>query len=241
MMEVKLNFMHIMPILKHGMKLLRAGMSVTFCLEQKKSIEDGHSMAIQQTEVTKGFGSLFGLCFHVPRGDDRQIVLEVKTSRTKTMKIYPIPSTFVIARHNGNVTLFYCSRAKKLIASWYHNYGLDPRLAKDLSYRFQLAFNGKNTLRRSPKRMGVGGMIGGGGYKARFKPRKNWVEFFTHAEKLQTIIANSNGALDCQSFIDKYSHIELVEILMSLHMTYNSKICATFLDGNAPFFMPQQH
>lgn len=191
-MSMKLNFMHATVILQCTIDSLCAGTGVIYCLDHKKSIEKSHSMAIDETRVTRGFNLWFRSCFYVSKENDPRVILDVKTSK-KMMKIFLVPSTFVMARSIGNVILFYYSRVKKIIISWYHNHGLESVLAKDLGQRLHLAFDGKRTLKRSPKQMGVGGMIGGDGYKSRFKLGKDRVEFFTYAVKLGNIIGEPWG------------------------------------------------
>lgn len=49
------------------------------------------------------------------------------------------------------------------------------------------------------------------------------------------------GIVDCQWFIDKYSHLDVLENLVLLHLCFNLHVAKVFLEQNISYLSSTQH
>lgn len=118
-MGTKVNFASVPDFVRDAIQALGDDGGVQYCTDTIRAVDVHHFIAVAYVHVPNhGLGeSMEGLYFYVPahhpivkpkvvKGEEHYPTVVLPFARKKKIKVYPIPSVFVVARHNGNLTIF---------------------------------------------------------------------------------------------------------------------------------------
>lgn len=242
-MDEKMNFRDVPSKIREAIISLRAMDSVEAIFNKKDAIGfcDRRMKMVSMWEYDIGQQStwrsqkLLGEIFYVPSA--HQIArkpLVISVGRKSSIWALAIPTSTVFLQRRGVCTLFIDCDSKKVIGSHVPGNHIRGKFKDKLGARIKELVEGKPATKRSEARRGKGPMASFGGYRNRFGKNKPRVNFFTYKRSFNKLLdANDGLASSFQAFLNRYAHLDLIELLLGCFMFYNPRVCREFLLANS--------
>lgn len=108
---------------------------------------------------------------------------------------------------------------------------------KAIQRLLELLFIAHPVIKRGKKRMCMGGhMKEYDHFDYNFCEEPNQVAFFTHDCKLQKALGQCTAAVtNFENFVDKYSHVDLMNVILGLYLQFCPKVLEFLFDYHLPY------